>query len=245
MLAPPRQKQIERLIQKLGLGLVPALRWDLLDRALCHPSASLAEDYEHLEFLGDGVIRLAAAQFLTETYPHLSVGELAAIRSVLVSDRILTEIATVYSLDRYILTSPEVKLDTIAIPRRLAEALEALLGALYLSCQDLSLVRSWLDGHFQPLAEAVLADPARQNYKAALQEWTQAHYQSLPDYRVIEQNPQAGAKDRFSAEVWFQGNCLGKGQGRSIKLAEQAAAQEAVLLHGLHSDKPITLGNLP
>lgn len=229
MLSSLRQDQLARLIQKLGIETGSPIRWDVLDRALCHPSAHPVQHYEHLEFLGDGVIRLAAGQFLTETYPHLAVGELAAIRSVLVSDRTLTEIATIYSLDRYILVSSSVKQDELGTSRRLAEALEALLGALYLSTQDLSLVRSWLDGHFQALAQGVLADPARKNYKAALQEWTQAHFQSLPDYRVQELKTQPGAEHRFAAEVWFQDRLLGKGQGRSIKLAEQEAAQEAFL----------------
>ena len=233
MLSSIRQDQLERLVQKLGLEIdrdkYCPLRWDLLDRALCHPSAHPVEHYEHLEFLGDGVIRLAAAQFLTETYPDLPVGELAAVRSVLVSDRTLTEIATVYSLDRYILVISAVKQDELGVSRRLAEGLEALLGALYLSTQDLSLIRSWLDGHFQDLAQTVLADPARNNYKAALQEWTQAHFQALPEYRVKERCTQPGAENRFEAEVWFQNRLLGQGQGRSIKLAEQNAAQEAFL----------------
>jgi ribonuclease-3 len=233
MLSSIRQDQLERLVQKLGLEIGSPqncpLRWDLLDRALCHPSAHPVEHYEHLEFLGDGVIRLAAAQFLTETYPDLPVGELAAVRSVLVSDRTLTEIARVYSLDRYILVTSAVKQDELGISRRLAEGLEALLGALYLSTQDLSLIRSWLDGHFQDLAQNVLADPARQNYKAALQEWTQAHFQALPEYRVKELNRQIGSDNRFGAEVWFQNHLLGQGQGRSRKLAEQNAAQEAFI----------------
>jgi ribonuclease-3 len=102
------------------------------------------------------------------------------------------------------------------------------LGALYLSTHTLKLIRPWLDPHLQSLAEEIRSDPARQNYKAALQEWTQAHYKALPDYRVTESSDR-DLSERFAAEVWFQGQCLGQGTGRSIKAAEQAAAQRAFL----------------
>ncbi len=74
----------------------------------------------------------------------------------------------------------------------------------------------------------VRSDPARQNYKAALQEWTQGRYKTLPEYRVEETNQIHGDRQRFAAEVWFQGQNLGGGKGPSIKAAEQAAAKEAL-----------------
>lgn len=223
---PYRRKDLERLLQKLGLENWPAIDWSLLDLALTHPSAAAA-NYEQLEFIGDAVLRLAAALFLAETYPKLAVGELAAIRSVLVSDRTLADIGECYSLDRYILKSKAVATDPTGIAARQADALEALLAALYLSTHNFYLIRPWLDSHFRPLAEAVLQDPARQNYKAALQEWTQSHYQCLPDYQVTEINSTHDAPDRFKAVVYIQGKCYGQGIGRSIKVAEQAAAKEA------------------
>ncbi len=236
MILPQRQQELERLVAKLGLHKRESLRWDLLDRALSHPSAQVGQDYEQLEFLGDAVLRLAVAEFLTETYGELSVGDLAALRSVLVSDRVLAEIAASYTLDRYILKGASVqggsqKHGLKAKARRLEEALEALLGALYVSQPGFSLIRPWLDPHWQKRSATVLADPARQNYKAALQEWTQRQYQALPDYRVQEQKPYSDPNDRFYAEVWFRGQCLGTGRGRSIKQAEQTAAQIAVLNH--------------
>ncbi len=109
---------------------------------------------------------------------------------------------------------------------RLADAFEAVLGALYLSTHTLELVRPWLDPHFKQLAVEIRADPARLNYKAALQEWTQAHFKVLPEYRVQETSH---ALERFTAEVWLRGQQLGQGKGRSIKTAEQAAAQMAFL----------------
>ncbi|MBF2008971.1 MAG: ribonuclease III, partial [Chlorogloeopsis fritschii C42_A2020_084] len=70
-------------------------------------------------------------------------------------------------------------------------------------------------------------DPARLNYKAALQEWTQANFKVLPEYRVVEISQPQTNQDRFIAQVWLHGQKLGEGKGRSIKAAEQAAAKVA------------------
>ena len=224
---PLRRKQLERLVQKLGLTDLRVVNWSLLDLALTHPSADPECNYEHLEFVGDAVLRLVSAQLLTEIYGDLPVGELAAIRSILVSDRTLAEIAQVYSLDRYLIKSSSAEGDRTGLNSRLADALEAVLGALYFSDPSLVLVRSWLDTHLQPLAETIRQDPARQNYKAAFQEWTQHHYQQLPTYETQETDPIHNSAKRFTAQIWFQGKCWGQGQGRSMKAAEQAAAKVA------------------
>jgi len=101
-------------------------------------------------------------------------------------------------------------------------------AALYLSTHTLKLVRCWLDSHFQQMTTAILADPARQNYKAALQEWSQGTYKTLPEYQVIEIG-EADDQHRFHAAVLVHGDILGEGTGRSRKAAEQAAAQVAFL----------------
>jgi ribonuclease III len=228
-LTPARRRQLDQLMVTLGIEPPLGLRWDLLDLALIHPSVSADRNYEHLEFVGDAVVRLATAEFLTEVYNSAKVGDLAAIRSVLVSDRTLAEIAKSYSFDRYLLVASSAAGDNAGANTRLADALEAVMAAFYLSCQNLTLVRPWLDPHWQTRAEEIRQDPARQNYKAALQEWTQGHYKVLPDYRVTELNIAHGDRERFSAEVWLQGQCLGTGIGHSIKAAQQAAAKIAFL----------------
>lgn len=236
-LHPQRQRQLEKLVQKLGMDENPPVQWSLLDLALTHPTVSPKANYEQLEFVGDAVIRMAVAEFLIETYPELPVGEFTAIRSVLVSDRILAQLASLYGLERYLLVAESAIGDVAGQESRLAEAFEALLGALYLSTHTLVLIRFWLNPHLQRLALEVQADPARQNYKAALQEWTQAHYKMLPEYRVQETSPIHHHADRFTAEVWFQGQQLGQGTGRSIKQAEQVAAQAAFLTIQAQSGK--------
>jgi len=224
---PRRQKQLQKFLQKLGLPEQVTLDWSLLDLALTHRSVSAKANYEQLEFVGDAVVRLVTSELLLETYPNSEVGEFAAIRSVLVSDRILAQIARTYGLERYLLVSHSAAHDLVGETSRLADALEAVLGALYLSTHTLELVRPWLDPHMKQLAAEIRQDPARQNYKDALQEWTQANYKILPDYRIKETNPLHGGAHRFTAEVWLQNRRLGEGTGRSKKAAEQAAAKQA------------------
>jgi ribonuclease-3 len=224
---PRRQQELEKLVQRLGLSPVPTIKWNLMHKALTHSTADPENNYEQLEFVGDAVVKLAAAEFLLETYPQLDVGEFTALRSVLVSDRILAQIADDYGFDRYLVTAASAQSDRAGRRSRLADSFEAVLAVLYLTSLDLTLIRPWLDQHFQALAEEILADPARKNYKAALQNWTQSHLKQLPEYRSQELSQIHNDPARFEAEVWVQGQCLGKARGRSIKAAQQAAAKQA------------------
>jgi ribonuclease-3 len=238
---PRRHKQLQILIQKLGLPATAPVDWSLLDLALTHPSIARTHNYEQLEFVGDSVVRLISAELLLEIYPDESVGEFAAVRSILVSDRVLAEFAESYGIEPYLLIGTNATGNPAGRQSWLADAFEAILGALYLSTHNMDLIRPWLDPILKNRAETVLKDPARFNYKDALQEWTQRKYKTLPQYKVaenkqltlsIERSPRdksAGQNQRFVAEVWFKERCLGKGYGRSKKASEQAAAKEAYL----------------
>ena len=224
----PRRKQaLTEFVARLGLTGSAAVRWELLDQALIDISSSAEHNNEVLEFLGDAALRLAAAEFLHETYPHMSVGEMAAVRSQLVSDRTLAILAQDYDFGRYLQISASAAGDRAGQGSRLADAFEAVLGALYLSTRDLSLIRPWLDVRFERLTQTIKSDPARQNYKAALQELTQAHSKQLPAYTVSEISHRHGDPERFYAQVHYQGKLWGEGKGPSIKQAEQQAAQLA------------------
>lgn len=220
-----RHKNLQRLLDRLGLPDHSAIRWDLLDLALTHPSISPDLNYEQLEFIGDAVVRLAASEVLYAEYPDEPVGEFAAIRSILVSDRTLAEFAQSYNLKKYLLYhghyhgAGEISL--------LADAFEAMLGALFLATHDLSLVHIWFDPHLRQKAAEIKRDPARQNYKDALQTWTQGKFQQLPTYQVIESPDFHEEEKRFIAKVWLGEKLLGEGVGRSKKVAEQAAARMA------------------
>lgn len=237
---PRRQKQLRTLVQKLGLPPTAPIDWSLLDLALTHPSLSRTRNYEQLEFVGDSVVRLITAELLLEIYPQEPVGEFAAVRSILVSDRVLAQFAESYGIEPYLLIGTNATGNPTGRQSWLADAFEAVLGALYLSTHNMDLIRTWLDQALEQKAIEVMNDPARFNYKDALQEWTQGKYKILPEYKVAENKPldstlklagnqSAWHEQRFVAEVWFQGNLLGKGYGKSKKASEQAAAKEAFL----------------
>ncbi len=226
---PRRKRQLIKLLQKLGLNDLSRVNWSLLDLALTHPSISSINNYEQLEFVGDAVVRLASAELLLEIYPHLPVGEFAAIRSIIVSDKFLAEIADEYGFESYLLMTHGTRIDKLGRASRLADTFEAVLGALYESTKNMDLVRSWLDPILKEKSAQVHADPARHNYKDALQEWTQKKYKSLPTYKVKENPIEENDDDskRFSAEVWLKNKLLGKGKGANKKESQQAAAKQA------------------
>jgi ribonuclease III len=235
---PRRQKQLRKFLQKLGLPATAPVDLSLLNLALTHPSVSRTNNYEQLEFVGDSVVRLLSAELLLETYPQELVGEFAAIRSILVSDRVLAQLAEYYGLEPYLLIGSNATGNPDGRQSWLADAFEAVLGALYLSTHNMDLIRPWLDQTLKTKSAEVLNDPARFNYKDALQEWTQRKYKILPEYRVQENKEFRLAKtmidedasnNRFIAQVWLKETFLGKGYGRSKKASEQAAAQQAFL----------------
>jgi ribonuclease-3 len=203
-----------------------AVNWQLLDRALIHPSFS-AINNDELEFFGDSALRMAVTCFLWRHYGDRRVGELTALRSTIVSDDTLYRIAHGYALDRYLLVGAAVRDDPKAQKTILADALEAVLGALYFSTEDLSLIQPWLDPHLRRVATHVLSLPAMGNYKAKLQECTQRLYKCLPEYRTLNQNPP------FQVEVWLGNRLLGQGEGSNLKSAQQSAA--AIALQNLEA----------
>jgi len=219
----PPPPSLRPCIEQLGLPQKD-LNWELLDQALMHVSASTDRNNERLEFLGDSVLRLAAAEFLMAQYPNATVGDFTRVRSHLVSDQTLTQIAEKIGIEKFLQTSSAAKGDLAARPKRLADAIEAVLAVLYLSRGNLQLVRAWLDPHLAERAQPLVANPEIHNPKTALQELTQKVHKTLPDYRTEEISTDHGDPERFRANVWLGDRCLGSGVGPSRKAAEQAAA---------------------
>jgi ribonuclease-3 len=224
-----RSENLPKLVEKFGLTDLSLINWQLLDLALTHVSISAKNNYEQLEFIGDSVLRLLASETLYETYPDAPVGEFAAIRSILVSDRTLAEFAHNFGFERYLMISAKASYDQEGKVSLLADAFEAVLGALYLSTKSMQLVNPWLVPLLKTKAHEIRQDPTLQNYKDALQDWTQKKYKTLPQYKVQENCQETDAGKRFQAEVWLKDNCLGKGIGRTKKAAQQAAAKVAFL----------------
>ena len=231
---PRRKKQLEKLVQKLGLPTTKPIDWSLLDLALTHPSISQTANYEQLEFVGDSVVRLISAELLLEDYPQEKVGEFAAVRSILVSDRVLAQLAESYGIEPYLLIGTNATGNQTGRQSWLADAFEAVLGALYLSTHNMDLIRPWLDTALKIKAVEVMNDPARFNYKDALQEWTQGKHKTLPEYQVsVNQQLDSPARTdwhekRFVAEVWFQGQLLGIGYGRIEKSLRASCGKNGI-----------------
>lgn len=229
--SPKRQQQLQRFLERLGLE--PRQR-DLgpVDEALTHTSAGLPRNHEQLEFLGDAVLRLAAAEFLQHGHPHLTVGQASNLRAQLVSDRWLAELAKRCDLDAVLRIGPMAAGDPAGLATVRAECCEALIGALY-TCWGgaeggVTAVHTWLDPHWQREVAVLLADPHRHNWKTALQELTQGQGWGLPRYRTDEVSTVHADPRRFRCGVSVAGALQGEGWGRSRREAEQAAAAAAL-----------------
>lgn len=221
-LTPKRFKELDQLCQKLG---VACGRMGLVHEALTHSSYAAetpgARDYEKLEFFGDSVLRFVISEYLLERFPDYDEGKLTEIRSVLVSDRILAEIADEFNLSKYILLGRNVQMR----PSIVAQAMEALIGAIY---QDLGLfqVQTLLVRLFGNRTTSVDRDDVKDNFKAQLQELTQSRGQGVPNYVVV--STEGPPHDPlFTVKVEIEGVVLANGSGKSKKAAEQEAAKLA------------------
>ena len=207
----------------------------LLVQALTHRSFSSAHN-ERLEFLGDSVLNLAVAGLLYERLADQAEGDLSRVRANLVKQDTLQALALQMQLpDVLRLGEGELKSGGRKRPSILADALEALIGAVYLDggyAAAQTLVERLFNGlEIQPQMQAAAKDP-----KTELQEWLQARKMALPHYAVIATT---GAAHRQTFEVACEVRELRQSQrglGPSRRAAEQAAA--AALLEILKAQHP-------
>lgn len=211
------------------IGVQPR-RPELLRKALTHKSAEQELNVpanERLEFLGDAVLGLAVASHLFRSHPDLAEGDLTKVKAVAVSETILADVARELDLGSYLLLSRgEEQSGGRNRPSILADALEAVFGAVYLdrgfrTCR--ALILRLLDEHIQTIER----EEHELDYKTLLQERIQELHRTPPSYRVISET--GPDHDRtFVAQVRLGRRVLGTGSGKSKKQAEQAAAREAL-----------------
>ena len=199
-----------------------------LEHALTHTSAGRAYNHEQLEFLGDAVLRLAASEFLEDTQPQLTVGDRSRLRAQLVSDRWLAHLGDQCGIEAVLRIGAVAAGDQAGRATLRAEACEAVIGALYRIWGDLTPVHQWLRPHWQRSLEELQADPHRNNWKSALQEWSQGQQLGLPLYQCQEVSQRHGDPRRFHSQVSLEGRPLGEGWGGSRRQAEQDAARAAL-----------------
>jgi ribonuclease-3 len=217
---------LDDLRQALGN---PPLDAGLLDRALTHRSYAYENGglptNERLEFLGDSVLGVVVTETLYATHPDRDEGQLAKLRAAVVNARALADVARTIGLGEH------VKLgrgEEITGGRKkasiLSDTVEAVIGAIYLSC-GFEAAREVVHRLFDPLMAAAAGLGAGLDWKTSLQELSAQHGLGVPEY-VIEDDGPDHAKT-FTAQVKVGENLYGRGEGRSKKEAEQQAAETA------------------
>ncbi|MEW6155515.1 MAG: ribonuclease III [Actinomycetota bacterium] len=202
---------------------------ELLERAMAHRSWCAENpgngSNERLEFLGDAVLGLVVTAHVYRLYPDLPEGHLAQVRASVVNSATLAETADELGLGEYLLLGKgEDASSGREKPTILADAMEAVIGAVYLdggwsAAEDLVL---------RVLGERIsdaAAVPGSGDYKTRLQEMAARTFEVLPRYEVVGTGPDHAK--HFEATVVLAGRVVGEGSGRSKKQAEQAAAREA------------------
>jgi ribonuclease III len=194
----------------------------LIHRALTHASHGAAgrnRDYERLEFLGDRVLALVAAEELYRRFPDIGEGDLSRRLNLLVRQESCTEVALALGLGDYILWGTRTN-DIASNPRVLAEACEALIAAIYID-GGLDPARAFIVQHWQDLFER--AATVGKDAKTALQEWALANGLPVP---VYYEETRCGPDHLpvFVMMVEVEGYGPMPGKGASKRAAEQAAA---------------------
>lgn len=200
----------------------------LLETALTHRSASGKDNYERLEFLGDSIVNFVIAAKLYEKFDTAKEGQLSRLRARLVKQKTLAQLARKLELgDQLILGSGELKSGGYRRDSILSDALESLIGAIYLD-SGLSKCETLILEWYQDLLADITLDHTVKDPKTRLQEYLQAHKKPLPQYDIV-------SIGGFDHEQTFKVSCkvegldqLTEGEGPSRRLAEQVAAEKAL-----------------
>jgi ribonuclease-3 len=208
----------------------------LLDEALTHKSHVNETRHKHhkhnerLEFLGDAVLTLVISEYLAGAYPDYTEGELSKLKARLVSEATLARAARRLALGGLLkLGRGEELTHGREKPSLLANALEALLAAIYLD-GGLDAARIFLLRALAPDlggSEGFEAAGDGQDFKTQVQEWCQKRFDTLPQYVTIREFGPDHRKT-FEVQLIIRGDVRGVGMGRSKKEAEQRAAQQAL-----------------
>ena len=201
----------------------------LLQRALTHRSYSAAHN-ERLEFLGDSVLNCTIAKYLYDTYPDLPEGVLSRLRSNLVNQQTLATLAQQMDLGEHLLLGEgERKSAGHRRPSILADALEALFGAVWLDA-DFATAEKVVLGLYLPFVDKTDLQTLGKDAKTLLQEHLQGRKLALPQYNVVEIRGEAHAQTFVVSCDIAQLGLATRGEGASRRVAEQIAAEKAYQL---------------
>ncbi len=219
--------------------------WDLFVQSLLHRSYLQFVDAhwksnERLEFLGDSILNATVAKFLYDRFPDLEEGDLTKLRSRLVNRRILAQRAKEHHVSDFLfLSSSALQSIDSGSESILADAFEAILGAVYLD-GGLDAARDFVYRTLLTDEDVLNSAKTDDNYKSALLEYSQRNSLGIPRYSVLkEEGPEHDR--RFTIEVIIGNLSYGTGIGKSKKDAEQAAAAHALeKIHQHPGDTPLS-----
>jgi ribonuclease III len=199
---------------------------ELLRQALTHRSHSACHN-ERLEFLGDAVLNCIVAAELFRLYPQLAEGELTRLRASLVNQQSLFEVASAIELGHQLhLGEGELRSGGARRPSMLADALEALIGAVFLD-GGFAAAREFTLELLAPAIRAIDPDAPAKDAKTLLQEFLQARRIPLPHYSVVATSGESHEQS-FRVECAIpELNITTQGEGSNRRSAEQVAARLA------------------
>jgi len=236
-LGPERKKELQLFERHAGIRFheLEFLNQAFTHRSFANELGETAENNERLEFLGDSVLGLAVSEYLYETLPDQPEGELARIKSFVVSEASLSEISRKLRVDNYILIGRGEEYSGGRTKKAiLADCLEAIIGAYYLDSGFLPS-RKFVHDMLIPEINKVLENKHAKDYKTLLQEYVQKRMKTYPKYKVVQKT--GPDHDRtFWIEVHVGDRSFGAGKGKNKKEAEQEAAR--IAYEGMHADRP-------
>lgn len=181
---------------------------------------------ERLEFLGDSILGILAAEYLYQNFPDLSEGELSHLRSRLVEASSCASYIQKLNIEKYLLLSKgESMNDGRGRESILADLFEAILAAIYLDC-DIKAAKHFIFSNFSQEIQNILEKPLK-NWKAQLQDFTQKKHHQTPKYKILRETGPDHSKV-FEISVHIDEREVGRGQGASKKQAQQSAAANAL-----------------
>ena len=226
-----RERAYCEFLKKLGFG--SSHDFSLFEKAMRHTSYVHEADipiecsYERLEFLGDAVLKLVVSKYLYCKFPDYKEGVLSKLRGEIVADKTLADFAIKIGLNNFILLSGNERKTGGELKRSiLACALEAFLGAIYLTC-SYARVEEFIISNFADLISEIEKNIEKINPKQQLQEYTQEINHTLPEYILLSKSGSQHCAV-FEVGVYFDGKFLAKGCGSSKKMAQQEAAKNAL-----------------
>jgi ribonuclease-3 len=226
-LSPERKKELAAFAKTAGVRF---RRLELLNLSFVHRSmtneSERRQNNERLEFLGDSILGAVTATLLYQGLADRPEGDLAKIKSVVVSEDILSGIARELQIDKLLILGRGEELTGGRTKNAiLADALEALIGAIYLD-SGYKAAQNFVSAYIGVEIERVLDNRHHRDYKSLLQELSQRLYHKYPVYRLLKRS--GPEHERFFwTEVFVNDRTFGPGMGKNKKTAEQEAARIA------------------